>query len=325
MGGGGNIKHVRRAGSLSMRANLHRIGIDLGGTKIAGIALNPEGRLCAEARIPTPRDDYQATLQAVSDLTDELERQASVMRGHGWVGIGMPGALSLSTGLVKNANSTWLNGKPFDKDIAAVLKRPVRIANDANCLAVSEATDGAGADKHVVFGVILGTGCGGGIAIDGVPVTGLNAIAGEWGHNPLPWPTPEEYPGPKCYCGKRGCIEMWLSGPGIAADHMAVTGDVLDSVAIAKAAAGGNEAANATLDRHRHRLARSLAGVINILDPDIVVIGGGVSQLAGLYEPLPALLAEWCFSDGVFTPVVPALHGDTSGVRGAAWLWPRQN
>jgi fructokinase len=305
-----------------MKANLHRIGIDLGGTKIAGIALNPEGRLCAEARIPTPRNDYQATLRAISDLTDELERQAGVVRGHGWVGIGMPGALSLTTGLVKNANSTWLNGKPFDKDIAAMLKRPVRIANDANCLAVSEATDGAGAGKHIVFGVILGTGCGGGIAIDGVPVTGLNAIAGELGHNPLPWPTPEEYPGPKCYCGKQGCIEMWLSGPGIAADHQAATGNVLDSTAIAMAAQEGDAAARATLDRHRHRLGRSLAGVINILDPDIIVIGGGVSQIPGLYDPLPELLAEWCFSDGVFTPVVPALHGDASGVRGAAWLWP---
>jgi fructokinase len=308
-----------------MRANLHRIGIDLGGTKIAGIALNPEGRLCAEARMPTPRNDYRATLQAISDLTDELERQAGVVRGHGWVGIGMPGALSLTTGLVKNANSTWLTGMPFDKDVAAVLKRPVRIANDANCLAVSEATDGAGAGKHVVFGVILGTGCGGGIAVDGVPVTGLNTIAGEWGHNPLPWPTPDEYPGPKCYCGKRGCIEMWLSGPGIAADHLAVAGERLDSVAIATAAVADDAAAKATLERHRHRLARSLAGVINILDPDIIVIGGGVSQLAGLYEPLPELLAEWCFSDGIFTPVVPALHGDTSGVRGAAWLWPPQS
>jgi fructokinase len=245
-----------------------------------------------------------------------------VVRGHGWVGIGMPGALSLTTGLVKNANSTWLNGKPFDKDIAAMLKRPVRIANDANCLAVSEATDGAGAGKHIVFGVILGTGCGGGIAIDGVPVTDLNAIAGELGHNPLPWPTPEEYPGPKCYCGKQGCIEMWLSGPGIAADHQAATGNVLDSTAIAMAAQEGDAAARATLDRHRHRLGRSLAGVINILDPDIIVIGGGVSQIPGLYDPLPELLAEWCFSDGVFTPVVPALHGDASGVRGAAWLWP---
>jgi fructokinase len=304
---------------------LHRIGIDLGGTKIAGIALNPAGIQCAEARTPTPRDDYQATLAAVSGLVDELERQAGAAHGDGWVGIGMPGALSLRTGLVKNANSTWLNGKPFDKDIAAVLKRPVRIANDANCLAVSEATDGAGAGQHAVFGVILGTGCGGGIAIDKLPVTGLNAIAGEWGHNPLPWPTPEEYPGPQCYCGKRGCVEKWLSGPGIAEDHLAVTGVSLDAVAIAEAAKAGEAAALATLDRHRHRLARSLAGVINILDPDIVVIGGGVSQLAGLYEPLPALLAEWCFSDGVFTPVVPAAHGDASGVRGAAWLWPRQS
>jgi fructokinase len=324
--GGGNIKHVRRfKGAQAMRANLYRIGIDLGGTKIAGIALNPEGRLCAEARVPTPRDDYRATLQAISELTDELERQAGVVRGDGWVGIGMPGALSLKTGLVKNANSTWLNGKPFDKEIAAVLKRPVRIANDANCLAVSEATDGAAAGQHVVFGVILGTGCGGGIAVDGVPVTGLNAIAGEWGHNPLPWPTPEEYPGPQCYCGKRGCIEMWLSGPGIAADHLAASGVKLDGVAVGEAAIAGDATAEATLDRHRHRLARALAGVINILDPDIVVIGGGVSRLAGLYEPLPALLAEWCFSDGVFTPVVPATHGDASGVRGAAWLWPRQS
>jgi len=308
-----------------MGANLHRIGIDLGGTKIAGIALNPAGVQCAEARTPTPRDDYQATLAAVAGLVDELERQGGVVHGDGWVGIGMPGALSLKTGLVKNANSTWLNGKPFDKDIAAVLKRPVRLANDANCLAVSEATDGAGAGLHVVFGVILGTGCGGGIAIDKVPVTGLNAIAGEWGHNPLPWPTPEEYPGPLCYCGKRGCIEMFLSGPGIAADHLAVTGVSLEAVDIAEAAKAGDAAALATLDRHRHRLARSLAGVINILDPDIVVIGGGVSQLAGLYEPLPALLAEWCFSDGVFTPVVQSAHGDASGVRGAAWLWPRQS
>jgi len=323
--GGGNIKHVRRMRALAERANLHRIGIDLGGTKIAGIALNPAGVQCAEARTPTPRDDYQATLAAVSGLVDELERQAGVVRGDGWVGIGMPGALSLKTGLVKNANSTWLNGKPFDKDIAAVLKRPVRIANDANCLAVSEATDGAGAGLHVVFGVILGTGCGGGIAIDKLPMTGLNAIAGEWGHNPLPWPAPEEYPGPACYCGKHGCIEKFLSGPGIAEDHLAATGVSLDAVAIAAAAGAGDAAALATLDRHRHRLARALAGVINILDPDIVVIGGGVSQLAGLYEPLPALLAEWCFSDGVFTPVVPAAHGDASGVRGAAWLWPRQS
>ena len=205
-----------------------------------------------------------------------------------------------------------------------MLHRPVRLANDANCLAVSEATDGAGAGRHIVFGIILGTGCGGGIAIDGLPVTGLNAIAGEWGHNPLPWPTLEEYPGPLCYCGKHGCIESWLSGPGIAADYLAATGIARDAVAIADAARAGEGAALAALDRHRHRLARSLAGVINILDPDVIVIGGGVSQLAGLYEPLPDLLAEWCFSDGVFTPVVPAVHGDASGVRGAAWLWPPQ-
>jgi fructokinase len=196
------------------------------------------------------------------------------------------------------------------------------MANDANCLAVSEATDGAGAGVHVVFGVILGTGCGGGIAIDGKPLTGLNAIAGEWGHNPLPWPTADELPGPPCYCGKRGCVETWLSGPGLAADHLAHTGHALDAAAIAKAAENGDAAAGATLARHRQRLSRALATVINLLDPDIIVLGGGVSLMPGLYDMLPAMVSEWCFSDGVSTPIRPARHGDASGVRGAAWLWP---
>lgn len=297
-----------------------RIGIDLGGTKIAGVALSDEGIVRAEHRVATPREDYGATVAAIAALVTELERQAG---GTATVGIGMPGALSLRTGLVKNANSTWLNGKPFDRDMAVALGRPVRLANDANCLAVSEAIDGAGAGRHVVFAVILGTGCGGGIAIDGRPMSGLNAIAGEWGHNPLPWPKPEELPGPACYCGKRGCVETWLSGPGIAADHLLVEGQRRDATAIAEAAALGDAGALATLERHRGRLARALAVVINILDPDIVVIGGGVSRLAGLYATLPELLARWCFSDGVSTPVAPALHGDASGVRGAAWLWPK--
>jgi fructokinase len=300
---------------------LLRIGIDLGGTKIAGIALDENGTETARGRVATPREDYAGTLEAIAALVADLEQQAG---GTGSVGIGMPGALSVKTGLVKNANSTWLNGKPFDADIAKLLGRPVRLANDANCLAVSEATDGAGAGRPVVFGVILGTGVGGGITIDGRPMTGLNAIAGEWGHNPLPWPTADEMPGPACYCGKHGCVETWLSGPGIAADHKKIYGSTLDAAGIAQAADEGDAAAISTLGCHRDRLARSLAVVINILDPDIVVIGGGVSRLNGLYEPLPELLARWCFSDGVSTPVVPALHGDDSGVRGAAWLWPKQ-
>jgi fructokinase len=310
--GGGNIKRICEG------RHLLRIGIDLGGTKIAGVALDETGAEVARGRVATPRDDYAATMESIAALVAELEKQAG---GTASVGIGMPGALSVKTGLVKNANSTWLNGKPFDRDIAAVLNRPVRLANDANCLAVSEATDGAGAGRAVVFAVILGTGVGGGIAIDGRPLAGLNAIAGEWGHNPLPWPEPEELPGPACYCGKHGCVETWLSGPGMAADHLRVTGQVLDAARIARS---GDPAALATLDRYRGRLARSLAVVINILDPDIVVIGGGVSQTPGLYDPLAALLTHGCFSDGVFTPVVAALHGDDSGVRGAAWLWPKE-
>ncbi len=301
---------------------MHRIGIDLGGTKIAGIALDPSGTAVAEKRIATPREDYDGTLAAIAGLVADLERQAGIAAGSASVGVGMPGALSLKTGLVKNANSTWLNGQRFDRDLSAKLGRPVRLANDANCLAVSEATDGAGKDAHVVFAVILGTGVGGGIAIDGVPLTGSNAIAGEWGHNPLPWPKMGELPGPACYCGKHGCVETWLSGPGLAAEHQRVYGQRMDSPAIVAAATKGDAVAQATLARWRERLARSLAVVINLLDPDVVVLGGGLSRLGDLYGPLPDLLSAWCFSDGVSTPVRAALHGDASGVRGAAWLWP---
>jgi fructokinase len=300
-----------------------RIGIDLGGTKISGVALDNSGAVLAHLRTPTPRDDYPGTIEAIRLLVGRLEADSGA--ANATVGVSMPGALSLRTGLVKNANSTWLNGRTFDRDLASALGRPVRVANDANCLAVSEATDGAGAGAHVVLAVILGTGCGGGIAIDGAPVTGFNAIAGEWGHNPLPWPTADELPGRACYCGKRGCIESWLSGPGMAADHRFATGVDLTAAAIAEAAEAGDGAARATLSRHRDRLARALATVINLLDPDIIVVGGGVSRIAGLYDGLPAMLSEWCFSDGVSTPVAPALHGDDSGVRGAASLWPRRD
>ena len=295
-----------------------RIGIDLGGTKIEGIALAVDGREVGRKRIPTPRDDYDGTLTAIAGLVGELEDGA----GLATIGVAMPGAISPVTGLVKNANSTWLNGRTFDHDLSEVLSRPVRMANDANCLAVSEATDGAGAGFNTVFAVIMGTGVGGGIAIGGRTLIGRNGIAGEWGHNPLPWPTPDELPGPACYCGKHGCIETFLSGPGMAADHYRVTGADRDAATIAVAAAAGDEASQATLARHRARLARALATVINIVDPDTIVIGGGLSKMTGLYAGLPALLDRWCFSDRVTTQVVPALHGDASGVRGAAWLWP---
>ncbi len=304
---------------------MYRIGIDLGGTKIAGTILDPSGIERAQARVATPRDDYRGTIATIVSLVGRLEREAGVAAGDATVGAGTPGALSLRTGVIKNANSTWLNGRPFDRDLSKALRRPVRIANDANCLAVSEATDGAGAGAHLVFAVILGTGCGGGIAIDGQPLTGRNAVAGEWGHNPLPWPSADEFPGRSCYCGKYGCLETWVSGPGLAADHLAITGRSLDAPAIAAAAEAGDAAALATLDRHRHRLGRALSTVINLLDPDIIVVGGGLSRLPGLYGPLPSLLSDWCFSDAVSTPIVPALHGDASGVRGAAWLWPPQH
>ncbi|WP_044563832.1 ROK family protein [Azospirillum sp. B4] len=309
-----------------------RIGIDLGGTKIEGLALGADGTELARRRIPAPRDDYRATLAAVAGLVDWLDQTigtAGEPPGTASVGVGIPGVVSPATGLVKNANSTWLIGHPLDRDLAAALGRPVRLENDANCLALSEAADGAGANCRTVFAAILGTGCGGGLVIDGRIVTGRHASAGEWGHGPLPWPQPagprtpeDERPGPACYCGRQGCLETWISGTGLADDHARITGRRLTAVEVATLAAAGDEPARAALDRHADRLARGLAGVVNLLDPDVIVLGGGLSNMPNLYEELPARLAAWCFSPDVTTPIRPARHGDSSGVRGAAWLWP---
>jgi fructokinase len=296
-----------------------RIGIDLGGTKIEAAALDAAGEIVLRRRIATPAGDYEGTIAAVRQLVAELEAAAGCRCR---VGIGMPGALSPATGLVKNANSTSLNRRPFDRDLAQALNRPLRFANDANCFALSEATDGAAAGARVVFGAILGTGVGGGIVVDGRLLVGINAIAGEWGHSPLPWPDDGERPGPPCYCGKSGCIEAFLSGPALAADHQRATGRVLDGAAIAAAAAAGDGAADAALRRYEDRLARSLAAVINLLDPDVIVLGGGLGRIARLYERVPKLWRAYVFSDTVATRLVPPRHGDASGVRGAAWLWP---
>ncbi|HET6518506.1 MAG TPA: ROK family protein [Geminicoccaceae bacterium] len=293
------------------------IGVDLGGTKIEAIALDGAGRELRRRRVPTPRGDYDATLGAIRDLVLGLE---AGLGGRGTVGVGHPGAVSPATGLIKNANSTWLNDRPFDRDLTALLARPVAFANDANCLALSEATDGAGAGAAVVFAVIVGTGVGGGIVVHGRVLSGPNAIAGEWGHNALPWPRPEELPGPPCYCGLRGCIETFLSGPGLALDHRTATDAAKDPPAILAAAAAGDAAAEAALGRYEDRLARALAGIINVLDPDVVVLGGGLSQVERLYARVPRLWGRHVFSDTVRTGLRRAVHGDSSGVRGAAWL-----
>lgn len=296
-----------------------RLGVDLGGSKIEIIALDAAGQIRARHRVPTPRDDYAATLRAIADLVTTVEIELGQT---GTVGIGMPGTLSPATGLVKNANSTWLIGQPLDRDLEALLKRPLRFANDADCFALSEASDGAAAGAGVVFGVIIGTGTGGGIVINGRLLQGLNGIAGEWGHNSLPWPEPAELPGPACYCGLQGCIETWLSGPGLARDHRLHTGADQDTAAIAAAAENGDPAAKATLRRYEHRMARALAGIINVLDPEVIVLGGGLSKLTRLYERVPTLWQRYVFSDRVDTRLVSPLHGDSGGVRGAAWLWP---
>jgi fructokinase len=298
-----------------------RIGIDLGGTKIEALAIDNQGVELARYRIDTPRDDYDATVAAMVGLVRRLEETTGSI---GTVGAGIPGSISRITGLVKNANSTWLNGRPLDRDLIAALGREVRIANDANCFAVSEATDGAAAGKHVVFGVILGTGCGGGVAIGGRVHEGPNGVAGEWGHNPLPWPRPEEYPGPKCYCGKRGCMEMWVSGTGIALDYRTVTGKTLTTQEIVSQFEAGDREATAAMERFEDRLARGLAQVVNILDPDVIVIGGGVSRVKHIYRELPKKLKAYVFGGEASTPVFPAMYGDSSGVRGAAWLWPNR-
>lgn len=299
-----------------------RIGIDLGGTKIEAIALGDSGAILARERIPAPRGDYRATVEALADIALRVSDQAGHRaRRPPPIGIGIPGTISPATGLIKNANSVWLIGHPLDRDLEARLGRPVRLANDANCFALSEAADGAAAGKEVVFGVILGTGCGAGIVVRGRPVGGMNAIAGEWGHNALPWPMPHELPGPDCYCGLRGCTETWISGPGFEADYQRSGGQNLSAPQIADLAASGDANAEAALQRLEGRIARALSSVINILDPDIVVFGGGLSNIDRLYANVAALLPPHVFSDTVVTPLVKNHHGDSSGVRGAAWLW----
>jgi fructokinase len=295
-----------------------RIGIDLGGTKIEGVVLDDDGRVRQRVRIPAPRGDYQRTLEAIAAIVYELEQSAGATAT---VGVGIPGVISPATGLVKNANSTWLIGHPLGDDLPRVLDRPVRFANDANCFALSEATDGAAAGARVVFGVILGTGVGGGIVVDRQVWVGANAIAGEWGHNPLPAPLDAERPGPACYCGRLGCIETFLSGPGMSADFAAAGGGAEDAREIIRRAAADEPAAAACLARYEDRLARALASVLNVLDPDVIVLGGGLSNLDRLYTTVPHLWGRYVFSDGVSTRLVRAAHGDSSGVRGAAWLW----
>jgi fructokinase len=290
-----------------------RIGVDFGGTKIEAAALDGDGRFRARVRAPSP-PSYEAALEAVRGIVTEAERQAGARAAA--IGVGGPGSVSPASGLMRNANSTHLNGRPFPQDLARVLERPVRYANDADCLALSEATDGAGAGASVLFGVILGTGCGGGVVAGGRLVAGANAFAGEWGHTPLPWPAGDEHPGPVCWCGRRGCMELWVSGSGFAR----AAGRAAEEVVAA--ARSGETAARAELDRYVDRLARGLAVVCDILDPDVIVLGGGMSNVEELYAALPDAIAAHVFSDCFATPVRKALHGDSSGVRGAAWLWP---
>lgn len=297
----------------------HRIGIDLGGTKTEGILLDRQGHEMARHRVPTPKGDYDGTVATIRALVARLEGVIPA-GGKATVGLGIPGAISPASGLVKNANSTWLIGRDFTRDLVQALGRPVRIENDANCLAVSEATDGAGAGCGVVFAAILGTGCGAGIVVHGRPLGGRNAIAGEWGHNPLPWPTDAERPGPACYCGKHGCLESFVSGPAVAADHLAATGEALDAATILSRA-DNDPGCAATAERLVGRLARGLAAVTNLLDPDVIVLGGGLSNVDLLYDRLPAAMEPWAFTDRLDTPVRRARQGDSSGVRGAAWLW----
>ena len=290
-----------------------RIGIDLGGTKIEGILLADSGDILHRHRVDTPQGDYQQTLQLIRLLIDQLTDEK-----HLAIGIGTPGSPSPDTGLMRNANSTCLNGQPLQNDLEELLQRPVRVANDADCFALSEAIDGAGKDANSVFGVIVGTGTGGGLVIHKQLLQGPNAIAGEWGHNPLPWPQKNELPGPQCYCGKQGCVETWLSGPGLARDH----GDKLQADEIIKHAMQGKKKALASLDRYYDRMARCLAQVINIVDPEVIVLGGGLSNAETLYNEVPRRLPRYVFSDTLKTQLKPPVHGDSSGVRGAAWLWP---
>ena len=299
-----------------------RIGIDLGGTKIEGLALADNGREIDRRRITAPRGSYDATVRAVTGLVIAME---SAIGARGSIGVGIPGAISPATGLIKNANSTWLNGRPLAEDLSASIGRPIRLANDANCFALSEATDGAAAGVSVVFGVIIGTGTGGGLVVNGRLVTGANAIAGEWGHNPLPAPDDDERPGPPCYCGRSGCIETFLSGPALARDYIALGGEDLAAREIAERANRGESRAVQAIGRYERRFARAVASVINVVDPDVIVLGGGLSNIVRLYDRVPQLWSGHVFSDRVATRLVRARHGDSSGVRGAAWLWPPAN
>ena len=295
-----------------------RIGVDLGGTKIEIIALDEEGRELLRRRMIAPQDDYAGTVQAVTELVAEAEKDLGT---RATVGVGTPGALSALSGNLKNSNSTWLNGQPLKRDLEQSLGREIRLANDANCFALSEAVDGAGQGADVVFGVILGTGVGGGIVVRHHVLTGANAIAGEWGHNPLPFARAADQPAPACYCGQHGCIENYLSGPGMARDHVQHAGTRLQPPEIAARAQAGEAACEATLARYEDRLARALAHVVNLLDPDVIVLGGGMSNIARLYDNVPRLWLPYVFSDHVATRLLPNRHGDSSGVRGAAWLW----
>jgi len=296
-----------------------RFGVDLGGTKTEIIALDDAGEELLRRRIATPKDDYRATLDSVVELVRDAETE---LGSAGSVGVGTPGSLSRATGLLRGSNSVCLNGKPIKADLEALLEREVRISNDANCFALSEAIDGAGQGAEIVFGVILGTGVGAGIVVRRRVLTGANAIAGEWGHNPLPWPTDEERPGPPCFCGKSGCIETFLSGPGMERDYTASTAEYLSAQEIAARADSRDARCEATLGRYEDRLARALAHVIDIVDPDVIVLGGGLSNIERLYASVPRLWGRWVFSDRVDTRLVRHRHGDSSGVRGAAWLWP---
>src|SRR5262245_27945053 len=294
-----------------------RIGVDFGGTKIEAIAIDRQGVARVRRRIETPREDYDASVRSVAALVAAVERETGE---RGTVGVGIPGAISPATGVVKNANSTWLIGRPLHLDLERAIGRPVRVANDANCFALSEAADGAAAGAAVVFGVILGTGVGGGVVVDGRVLAGANAIAGEWGHNALPWPDEHEWPGPPCYCGRRGCIEVFLCGKGLQMAYGAA--DPPEARAIADAAAAGDTRASDALAIYVRRLAKALATVVNVLDPDVIVLGGGLSNIDALYAKVPEEWTRWVFSDRVDTRLVRARYGDSSGVRGAAWLWP---
>jgi fructokinase len=298
-----------------------RIGIDLGGTKIEALAIDNQGIELVRYRMDTPRDSYGATISAIASLVKKIEDHTS---RRGTIGIGIPGSISRASGFIKNSNCVWLNGHPLHQDLTDALDREVRLANDANCFAVSEATDGAAAGQHVVFGVILGTGCGGGVAINGRAYGGANSVAGEWGHMPLPWPKTHESPGPGCYCGKTGCMEVWISGTGISLDFRAVTGKARTSREIVAGFEAGELEATAAMDRFLDRLARGLAQIINILDPDAFVIGGGVSKVDHLYGELLKRIPAYVFGEEASTPILPAMHGDSSGIRGAAWLWPNE-